>query len=144
MYFITIAKAISNGVCMRFAVWLKVSRPGFWTTSIWFFLLPVGGREVFGDFSFWIGVIYVTFPLGLLIYGWNDIADWATDERNPRKDSYLFGARPTDRERRTLPIGIMLVQVPFFAYVCYVEGVWGIALFAALGIAVALYNWPRW
>ncbi|MCC6797085.1 MAG: UbiA family prenyltransferase [Candidatus Hydrogenedentes bacterium] len=130
---------------MRFAVWLKVSRPGFWTTSIWFYLMPIGGLDVFGELPFWIGVLYVTFPLGLLIYGWNDIADWATDERNPRKDSYLFGARPTDRERAILPIGITLVQVPFFVYVCVVEGVVrGVALFAALGLAVALYNWPRW
>ncbi|NUM54752.1 MAG: UbiA family prenyltransferase [Candidatus Hydrogenedentes bacterium] len=129
---------------MRFGLWLKVARPGFWTTSIWFYLLPAGGANVFDSIPFWIGIVYVTFPLGLMIYGWNDIADWATDRQNPRKDSYIFGARPTDAERAILPIGIILAQIPFFVYFTFAEGVKAIGLIAALCAAVITYNGPRW
>ena len=54
---------------------IKAARPGFWLTSIWFYLVPVGGRNVFDRAEFWLGLLYVTFPLGLLIYGWNDVVD---------------------------------------------------------------------
>jgi len=55
---------------------VKAARPGFWLTSIWFYLVPAGGRNVFHQPEFWLGLLYVTFPLGLLIYGWNDIVDF--------------------------------------------------------------------
>jgi len=44
---------------------------------------------MFGSLPFWIGAIYVCFPLGLLLYGWNDLGDVDTDRQNPRKDSWL-------------------------------------------------------
>jgi 4-hydroxybenzoate polyprenyltransferase len=33
--------------------------------------------------------------MGLLIYGWNDIVDYEADRLNPRKGTFLFGARGT-------------------------------------------------
>ena len=47
---------------------IQASRPGFWLTSIWFYMLPLGGRNEFFSVSFWLGVIYMTFPMGLLLY----------------------------------------------------------------------------
>ena len=121
---------------------LKVSRPGFWLTSIWFFLLPLGQREVFGSGPFWLGIIYVTFPLGMLIYGWNDLVDRETDRLNPRKDTFLFGARPTPAQMRRLPLAIALVQAPFVAAFVWLLGWKALAWFAALAAATALYNGP--
>jgi len=43
---------------------VKAARPGFWLTSIWFYLVPVGGRNVLDRAEFWLGLLYVTFPLG--------------------------------------------------------------------------------
>ena len=54
---------------------IKIARPGFWPTHLWFYLLPFAGRDMFGSFSFWVGAVYVCFPLGLLMYGWNDLGD---------------------------------------------------------------------
>ena len=71
---------------------IKTARPGFWSTSVWFYLLPLGGQQVFGDWRFWLGLVYVTLPFGLLIYGCNDLVDGDTDRLNPRKDTFLFGA----------------------------------------------------
>src|SRR5262249_38745900 len=45
---------------------LQASRPGLWLTSIWFYMLPLGGRNLFGSIPFWLGVLYMTFPMGLL------------------------------------------------------------------------------
>ena len=81
---------------------MKVARPGFWTTSLWFYLLPLGQQHVFGSWTFWLGCFYVTFPLGLLIYGWNDLVDAETDRLNPRKGNFLFGARPDDAQLAAL------------------------------------------
>ena len=121
---------------------LKVSRPGFWLTSIWFYLLPLGQREVFGSGAFWLGVFYVTFPLGMLIYGWNDLVDQETDRLNPRKDTFLFGARPTPAQMRRLPLAIALVQMPFVAAFVWLVGWQALAWFAALVAATAIYNGP--
>ncbi len=89
---------------------------------MWFYLLPLGGHDVFAAAPFWIGLVYVGFPLGLIIYGWNDIVDTETDRHNPRKGSYLFGAQPTDAELSRLPIAIVLAQIPFFIPFYYFIG----------------------
>ena len=122
---------------------LKVSRPGFWTTSIWFFLLPIGQRAAWERWEFWLGAVYVGFPLGLLIYGWNDVVDEETDRLNPRKDTFLFGARPTRAQIVALPWRIALVQAPFVAVFTWLLGAKALGWFAALVLATALYNWPR-
>ena len=82
---------------------VKAARPGFWLTSIWFYLVPVGGRQVLDQAEFWLGLLYVSFPLGLLIYGWNDVVDFDVDRFNPRKGTYLFGARGTPERLARLP-----------------------------------------
>jgi len=122
---------------------IKVSRPGFWLTALWFYLLPVGRVWVFDSWTFWLGALYVTFPLGLLIYGWNDLVDLETDRLNPRKDSYLFGARPTPAQMHRLPWSIAIVQLPFFATFLWLEGPRVLWWIAALVLATAIYNGPR-
>src|SRR5260221_160592 len=102
--------------------WLKVSRPGFWLTSIWFYLLPVAQHLVFGSTAFWVGLLFVTFPLGILIYGWNDIVDAENDRHNRRKGTFLFGARGTDAQLDALPWLIPAVHLPFLVLFCSREG----------------------
>jgi 4-hydroxybenzoate polyprenyltransferase len=122
---------------------IKVARPGFWPTHLWFFLLPLGQREMFGRLGFWLGCAYVCFPLGLVLYGWNDLLDAETDRRNERKDSWLFGARLSDRDLRRLPLWIALVQLPFVVVFTALFGARMLVWFAALAAANAVYNWPR-
>ena len=124
---------------------IKVARPGFWLTSAWFFLLPLGGggSDVWRLPGFWLGLFYVGFPMGLLIYGWNDIVDAETDRLNPRKDTFLFGARPDAAQVARLPWCIAAVQVPFAAAFVWLLGVKALAWLAALVAATAIYNWPR-
>jgi 4-hydroxybenzoate polyprenyltransferase len=132
-----------KGVVTEIRFLLKVARPGFWLTSVWFYLLPLGQQDVFGDAEFWCGLVYVTFPLGMMIYGWNDMVDFETDRMNPRKDTFLFGARPTSEQIGGLPWRIGLVQLPFVVLFTWLLGWRALAWFAALAAATALYNWPR-
>jgi 4-hydroxybenzoate polyprenyltransferase len=89
---------------------LQASRPGLWLTSVWFYMLPLGGRHVFNSWPFWLGMVYVTFPMGLLLYEWNDYVDFEVDRVNPRKGSFLFGARGSMEQLRQLPWSIALIQ----------------------------------
>jgi 4-hydroxybenzoate polyprenyltransferase len=122
---------------------LKVARPGFWLTSIWFYLLPVGGRVVWNTWTFWIGLFYITLPLGLLIYGWNDAGDFENDVANPRKDTFLFGARPSAAQIAALPHWIAMTQIPFVLVFAFLLGAKSFAWWAALVAATAIYNAPR-
>lgn len=101
---------------------LLVARPGLWATQFWFYLLPLGGQRVLDEWTFWLGAVYVTFPLAYLLYGWNDLADYQTDQLNPRKGNLLFGARLPLEDLRKLPLRIALIQAPFFALFCYAIG----------------------
>lgn len=132
-----------KGLAAEIRFLLKVARPGFWLTSVWFYLLPLGGHEVLRTAGFWLGLLYVTFPLGMIIYGWNDVVDFETDLLNPRKDTFLFGARPTTQQSTGLPWRIALVQAPFVVVFTWMIGPRAVLWFAVLVLATALYNWPR-
>jgi 4-hydroxybenzoate polyprenyltransferase len=121
---------------------LKVSRPGMWLTAVWFYLLPLGGRDVFHRPEFWLGVVYITFPLGYFLCGWNDLTDSPVDGWNRRKDSYLFGARGTPEQLAALPVSILLVQAPFALIFTLLLGPRMLVWLAAWAAACALYNSP--
>lgn len=123
---------------------VKSARPGLWATSAWFYLLPLGGMHVFGSAAFWLGLLYVTFPLGLILYGWNDIADASIDQFNPRKDTFLFGARGSGDQLRKLPMQIAIVQAVFVAAMWYWTGPKVLFWFAALVAVTAVYNFRRY
>jgi 4-hydroxybenzoate polyprenyltransferase len=122
---------------------LKVARPGFWLTSIWFYLLPVGGYVVWDTWKFWLGLFYVTLPLGLLIYGWNDAGDFENDRANPRKGTFLFGARPNAAQIAALPRWIAIAQIPFILVFGFLLGARSLGWWATLVAATAVYNAPR-
>ena len=121
---------------------LKVSRPGLWFQTLWLYVLPVAGHRQL-TWEFWLGVVYVLFPLNLMVYGWNDLVDRETDAGNPRKDSYFFGARGTAAELARLPMWIVVVNAPFVIGVSFIAG-WKMAVvFAGIVGVLALYNLPR-
>jgi len=127
----------------EFQYLLKVSRPGFWLTAVWFYLLPLAQVRLLDSGRFWLGIVYTSFGLGFILYGWNDLVDAETDRFNPRKDSFLFGARGTPAQLARLPWQIAVVQAPFLAVFVWLEGPRMLAWMAALVLATFLYNtWP--
>jgi 4-hydroxybenzoate polyprenyltransferase len=114
-----------------------------WTTTALFYLMPLGHGEFARETRFWVGLAYILFPLGFLLYGVNDIVDAEADRLNPRKGTFLFGSLGRAEQLRALRWQIAVVQIPF-AIAFYVWIGPAILLwFAALLIAVALYNAPR-
>lgn len=124
--------------------WLKVARPGLWFQTLWLYLLPTSGRpEVFTSLAFWAGAAFVTYPLSLLVYGWNDVVDYDVDRLNPRKDSLLFGARGTREELGRVPALIAAVNLPSAMLLVGLGG-WRLAVVLAAVVAVnACYNLPQ-
>lgn len=119
---------------------IKASRPGFWLTAIWFYLLPLAPHLPLNSFEFWLGLFYVGFPLGMIIYAGNDLTDELTDSLNPRKDTFLFGARPTHDQIVELPWRIFLVQVPFIALFTAIMGPRALLWFLAGLVLSSIYN----
>lgn len=89
-------------------------------------------------------MIYVTLPLGLIIYGWNDIADAEIDRFNPRKGTFLFGARGSPQQLSKLPLQIAVVQTIFAGVFFHFIGGKSLLWFASLAIFTAIYNLPRY
>ena len=121
----------------------QVSRPGLWTTTALFYLMPLGHQAFYRSWIFWVGLFYVLVPLGLLLYGVNDIVDAEADAYNPRKGTFLFGSRGATEQLVALRWEIVVGQLPFLALFLFHIGLKILLWYAVLALAVALYNSPR-
>lgn len=127
----------------RALFFLKVSRPGLWFQTLWLYLLPTAGSDVLQSQAFWLGIIYMSFPLNFLIYGWNDMVDRKVDATNPRKDSFFFGARGSKEQLASLPWPMALAQLPFILVAFLLAGWQALLLILAMIGVNALYNLPE-
>jgi 4-hydroxybenzoate polyprenyltransferase len=121
---------------------LQVSRPGLWSTTALFYLMPLGHADFLHSVKLWLGLFFVLFPLGLVLYGVNDIVDAETDALNPRKGTFMFGARGAREQLAILKWHIAAVQLPFAALFYYFVGPRILWWYALLLLAVGLYNAP--
>ena len=122
---------------------LQVSRPGLWSTTALFYLLPLGRMDFVHSRRMWLGLVFVLFPLGLLLYGVNDLADADADQLNPRKGTYLFGSRGAREQLAALKWQIAAAQLPFLAAFYWMIGARILWWYAILLLAVGIYNAPR-
>jgi 4-hydroxybenzoate polyprenyltransferase len=131
----------SLGEDARFLI--QVSRPGLWSTTALFYLLPLGRADFLHSGRLWLGLIFILFPLGLLLYGVNDLADAEADQLNPRKGTYMFGSRGAREQLAALKWQIVVAQLPFFVAFFWLVGPRILWWYAILLLAVGLYNAPR-
>lgn len=125
----------------RFLV--QVSRPGLWSTTALFYLLPLGRADFRHSGRLWLGLVFVLFPLGLLLYGVNDLADAEADRLNPRKGTYMFGSRGAREQLAALKWQIVVAQLPFLAAFFLLVGPRILGWYGILLLAVGIYNAPR-
>ena len=92
---------------------IQVSRPGLWSTTTLFYLMPLGHADITHSGRLWLGLFFVLFPLGFLLYGVNDIVDAQADLMNPRKGTFMFGSRGEREQLGALKWQIAVVQIPF-------------------------------
>src|SRR5258708_27183054 len=121
---------------------LQVSRPGLWSTTALFYLMPLGNADIFHSGKLWLGLFFVLFPLGFLLYGVNDIVDAENDSLNPRKGTFMFGSRGAREQLAALKWQIAVVQVPFVAAFYFFIGPRILWWYALLLLALGLYNAP--
>ena len=119
---------------------LQVSRPGLCATTALFYLMPLGREFHWRSAGFWAGLAYILFPLGLLLYGVNDIADADGDRYNPRKGTYMFGSRGETSQLKALRWQIAAIQAPFLFLFLVWTGPKLLTWLAALLLAVFVYN----
>ena len=93
---------------------------------------------------FWVGLLYVSFLLNFLVYGWNDIVDEDIDRYNPRKDTFLFGAKGTHDERVSLPKMMVVVQLLIWPVLMYLSS-WNVLLILLGTVFFCwIYNAREW
>ena len=124
--------------------YLKVSRPGLWFATGWLYILPTSQSiGISSSWIFWFGLFYTSFPLSLMVYGWNDAVDFETDALNPRKDSFWFGARGTKKQLRNIWKPIFVSQLLTLPILVWAGGWQVLLVFAGFLIINALYNLPK-
>src|SRR5260370_28088364 len=92
---------------------LQVSRPGLWSTTALFYLMPLGHADFWHSGKLWLGLFFVLFPLRLLLYGVNDIVDAETDALNPRQGTFMFGSLGAREQLAALKWQMCVVRLPF-------------------------------
>jgi 4-hydroxybenzoate polyprenyltransferase len=146
---ITVSEAVPDtipkqrGVLANTRFLLQVSRPGLWSTTALFYLLPLGRADLFHSGKLLLGMFFVLFPLGMLIYGVNDIVDAQADVLNPRKGTFLFGSRGAREQLAALKWQIAAVHVPSLVAFYFLVGPRIFWWYATLLLAVGIYNAPR-
>lgn len=91
------------------------SRPVSWINTAYPFglaYLLLTGRL---DATFWIGCLFFLIPYNLLMYGINDVFDYESDLRNPRKGS-IEGAILDKKWHRPTLLWAFGLPVPFVIY----------------------------
>jgi len=94
---------------------IKHTRPRFWLYIIGPFLLgyatTISNIQDFIQPVFLLRFLYFTIPANLLIYGVNDIADYDTDKKNPKKQSYESLLTPD--KQKIMRVVIAATNIPF-------------------------------
>ena len=120
---------------------LAASRPISWVNTAFPFglayLLVVGGL----DWLFWVGVVFFLIPYNIAMYGINDVFDYESDIRNPRKGGVEGAVLPTSMHAPLL-WAAALTTLPFLV-VMYASGTWQSAFWLILSMtAVVAYSAP--
>lgn len=99
-----------------------ISRPISWPNTAFPFgaaYLVTGGEL---GLVFWVGVLYFLIPYNLLMYGVNDVFDYESDIRNPRKGG-IEGAKEQKSLHPLIITTAVVSNVPFVLYLLF-AGSW--------------------
>jgi len=120
------------------------SRPVSWINTAYPFAaayLLTGGLGRVGVTELVVGTLYFLIPYNLLMYGLNDVWDYESDLRNPRKGG-IEGVVLSRRWHRLTVWSAVLSNVPFLAYLVAVGDAASTAVLAVSVFAVVAYSAP--
>ncbi len=118
---------------------LVSSRPLSWINTAFPFgaaYLITTGRL---DLAFWVGTIFFLIPYNLAMYGINDVFDYESDLRNPRKGG-VEGALLDPRIHRTTLIAAVVSCLPFLVVLVALGGPLSWLVLAISMFAVVAYS----
>ncbi len=118
---------------------LLVSRPISWLNTAFPFAagyLVAGGMV---DVRFVIGTIYFLIPYNLMMYGINDVFDYETDIRNPRKGG-IEGMREEKKLHPTIIWAVILSNIPFLIYLFFTGTLLSALVLSAVVFFVVAYS----
>lgn len=120
---------------------LAASRPISWVnTAVPFALAYLLDISRF-DWLLLVGFVFFLIPYNIAMYGINDVFDYESDIRNPRKGG-IEGAVLPKSLHRPLLIAAGVTTLPF-ALVLYAAGTWASALWLTVALfAVYVYSAP--
>ncbi|WP_179494659.1 prenyltransferase [Leifsonia sp. AK011] len=115
------------------------SRPLSWVNTAFPFAVAylLTTREV--DLTFVLGTIFFLIPYNLAMYGINDVFDYESDLRNPRKGG-VEGALLDPRMHRPTIIAAVVTSVPFVVYLVAVGNPLSWLVLAVSLFAVVAYS----
>ncbi|MBM7768225.1 prenyltransferase [Glutamicibacter nicotianae] len=118
------------------------SRPISWVNTAYpfaaAFLLAGGGV----DWRLAVGTVFFLFPYNLLMYGINDVFDYESDLRNPRKGG-IEGALLSRQSHKALLVACVACAVPFLAVLAAAGSLVANLVLAVSIFAVLAYSAPR-
>ncbi|MGW9551101.1 prenyltransferase [Citricoccus zhacaiensis] len=121
---------------------LGSSRPISWVNTAYPFaaayLMAGGGSTV----ELIVGVLFFLFPYNLLMYGINDVFDYESDLRNPRKGG-VEGIVLSDRWHRLTLWSAGLLSLPFVVFLLAAGTLVSGVVLAVVLAAVVGYSAPR-
>jgi 4-hydroxybenzoate polyprenyltransferase len=120
---------------------LLASRPLSWINTAFPFAAGYLMVTRHVDATFVIGTLYFLIPYNLAMYGINDVFDYESDLRNPRKGGAEGALLDPSVHRRTLLVAV-IVNVPFLVYLVIVGGPLSWIVLAIGVFAVIAYSVP--
>jgi 4-hydroxybenzoate polyprenyltransferase len=121
---------------------LLSSRPLSWINTAYPFAAAylLTARQL--DLTFIIGTLYFLIPYNLTMYGINDVFDYESDLRNPRKGGVEGALLDPAVHRRTL-IAALVTNVPFLVYLVIMGGPLSWLVLAVSVFALIAYSAPK-
>lgn len=126
----------------KFRALFWASRPVSWINTAYPFAAAVflTHREI--DALLVIGTLYYLIPYNLALYGINDVFDYQSDLRNPRKGSIEGALLPPKMHRLTLGAALV-TNVPFLIVFVYLADPLALAMLAVSTFALLAYSVPK-
>jgi len=120
---------------------IRASRPFSWINTILPFLAVGLWVQHRITLALVLGAVFFLLPYNLLLYGANDLYDFESDRRNPRKGGLVEGGVVPPRHRRRLWFAIGVSTIPLLAAIARINLAGAVAL-ALTAIVALAYSVP--
>lgn len=120
---------------------LRASRPFSWINTVLPFVAVGLWTQHRVTAALVLGALFFSIPYNLLLYGVNDLYDFESDRRNPRKGGAIEGGLVPPHEARNLWLAIAILTLPPLAAMAWLNGSGAAALTLTALVALS-YSFP--